>query len=466
MPDSERHPEISYKTPRDRHNTQTPRSVASINDMEIDSPEAENTPENIDSPDIVTSREVIDIASGSSSESELGDDDLAGYNSNDDGTLRLTWQGYTRAELNSMLDVAKQHKLDREIAAAEALLRKVHQGYTRILSTTGEDTNKVAYLLATLYVENGQTEDADRVLEELIRRHIRRWGVKDRRTQQHVLNVVELLNGWDRAADALAFLSRAWEMTSESRGTTRTRPDPPTTQRIQLADIVPSPNRDLTSAQVDAALGIMRVHVQANDSSVEAYLQGIVQLCDDKLDDLAVQALRAKKELLSLYLRADKALDRAVAFQEVQDSIDVIWAQQAWAEDEFKSLEVLEASMELIGTLLKAGNIEEASRLFRRVDTKAETVFGRDDERTVWIYISIGLFYQQHGSGWLTALPWFEQALAAAMNTFPERDGIIRSLEKAIEKRHFSYLSDEGRPFKTIFGVSGVVVRPGRLHFG
>ena len=122
--------------------------------------------------------------------------------------------------------------------------------------------------------------------------------------------------------------------------------------------------------------------------------------------------------------------------------------------------------MELIGTMLKAGNTDEALRLFRRVDEKAETVFGRDDERTVWIYISIGLFFQQHGSGWATARPWFEQALAAAMNTFPTRDGIVRSLEKALEKGHFSYLSDEGRPFKTIFGVSGIVVRPGRLHFG
>lgn len=434
--------------------------------MEIDSPEARNTPENIEPPEVVISREVIDIVSESSSGSDLDDDSNAGYYSNDDGALCLIWQGYTKADLSSMLAVAKQHKLEHNITAAEDLLRKVHQGFTKILSTTGEDTNRVAYLLATLYVENGQAEDADRVLEEVIRRHIRRWGVKDRRTQQHVLNVVELLNGWDRAADALAFLSRAWEMTSECQATARAGSAPRTAHRIQLADIVPDPNRELTAAQVDAALGIMRIHVQASDSSVEGYLQGILQLCNGKLDELAVQALRAKKELLSLYLKTDKALDRAAAFEQIQDIIDVTWAQQAWAEDEFKSLEVLEASMELIGTMLKAGNTDEALRLFRRVDEKAETVFGRDDERTVWIYISIGLFFQQHGSGWATARPWFEQALAAAMNTFPTRDGIVRSLEKALEKGHFSYLSDEGRPFKTIFGVSGIVVRPGRLHFG
>jgi hypothetical protein len=61
--------------------------------------------------------EVISIDSKTS---DKGDDADQG--------LFLTWQGYARADLNSMLQVAKQHKLDHEFSAAEGLLQKVFQG--------------------------------------------------------------------------------------------------------------------------------------------------------------------------------------------------------------------------------------------------------------------------------------------------------------------------------------------------
>jgi hypothetical protein len=317
-------------------------------------------------------------------------------------------------------------------------------------------------------------EAADKVIEEVSRRHIKSWGIEDRRTRQHVLHVVELLNGWNRATDALAFLTRAWGLASESerippaREQNRSRPGlaphtiPP--RQKQLSDLITSTIDNPTSARVDAALGLIQAHVQANDTSVETYLLGIVRLCDDRIGDLAIQNLKARSALLKLYTKTQMTFDRVEGFENAQGAIERVWNKYEWHEDEFQSLEVLEASMELTAALLKGGYSDEAYRIFRRVDEKAETLFGRADERTIWIYISIGLVYQQDGVGWHTARPWFEQALSAAMEEYKPGDGIVKSLERALEKGHFTYLSDEGRPFKTIFGVSGIVIRPGRLH--
>ena len=67
---------------------------------------------------------------------------------------------------------------------------------------------------------------------------------------------------------------------------------------------------------------------------------------------------------------------------------------------------------------------------------------------------------------WDDAEEWFQEAFSAALaNTaWDPKDGIVRSLQNAMDRHHFSCVSDEGRPFKTVFGVSGIVITPGRLH--
>ena len=112
---------------------------------------------------------------------------------------------------------------------------------------------------------------------------------------------------------------------------------------------------------------------------------------------------------------------------------------------------------------LKYGYHKEAQTLFREASEKSSDVFGWEDERTVWVNITIGLVYQTHTT-WDEAEEWFDKAYTAALAWGRPKDGIVRSLENAQNHHHFSYVSDEGRPFKTIFGVSGVVIRPGRLH--
>lgn len=67
---------------------------------------------------------------------------------------------------------------------------------------------------------------------------------------------------------------------------------------------------------------------------------------------------------------------------------------------------------------------------------------------------------------WGDAEEWFEEAFAAALanEEWGPKDGIVRSLQNAMDHHHFSYVPNEGRPFKTIFGVSGIKIMPGRLH--
>jgi hypothetical protein len=73
----------------------------------------------------------------------------------------------------------------------------------------------------------------------------------------------------------------------------------------------------------------------------------------------------------------------------------------------------MKASLELAANVLKAGIGSSASELFRKIEHKAEDVFGWDEERTIWIKISIGIVYQKH-KNWDDAKPWFEHARAAS----------------------------------------------------
>ena len=125
----------------------------------------------------------------------------------------------------------------------------------------------------------------------------------------------------------------------------------------------------------------------------------------------------------------------------------------------------MEAALQLVANSLKCGYQLQARRMFREASEKASTIFGSADERTVWVLITIGLVYQTFMT-WDDAEEWFEEAFAAALanKEWGPKDGIVRSLQNAMDHRHFSYVLDEGRPFKSIFGVCGISIRPGRLH--
>ena len=180
-----------------------------------------------------------------------------------------------------------------------------------------------------------------------------------------------------------------------------------------------------------------------------------------------MQHLQAWAELLRLHHATNKVQSNYARFVDAREAFDKTMNRYPWwdrqSREKFKSQKVMEAALELSAAFVKCGFFDQAKRMFQKCHDNASAYFGDHDERTIWLLISIGLVYQKY-SGWAVAKQWFASALAAAMLKYDLDDGIVISLEEALEVKHFSYLNDEGRPYKTIFGVGGLKIMPTRLH--
>ncbi|KAK7419225.1 hypothetical protein QQZ08_010937 [Neonectria magnoliae] len=170
-------------------------------------------------------------------------------------------------------------------------------------------------------------------------------------------------------------------------------------------------------------------------------------------------------ELLCLYQKLNTVRTYASAFEDTHIALNRIWWAYEWHKERFQCIETMEAYMQVVANILKGGYEAVAIAQFRQVANKAESLFMFNDERAVWINITIGLVFQTHMT-WDDAEEWFDRAYAGALAStkWSIEDGIVSAPENARNKRHFSYISDEGRPFKTIFGISGITICPGRLH--
>ncbi|KAF8849071.1 hypothetical protein BDZ45DRAFT_810268 [Acephala macrosclerotiorum] len=423
---------------------QTPRNVA--------------TPQNAMSPPKISGK-------GKQTEQPLSE--------SEENDLNLSWGGHSRAQLIAIFESAQSHA-EKQSNQAEELFSTALDGYVHLLGPTHEEAVKVSFAMASFYAEQDRSADADRVLEEVCRCHISKLGIEDRRTQQLILQVVEILNGWNRGTDALAFLARSKglvesESSLNSNGGKRPRRRGKTFQakkrasENELFEIAEDIVSTKSSARVDYGIGVARTHVAANDIAVEAFLQAIIQHCSSDPVALEIQNLKARSELLKFYNKTNQDGPHRVAFLSSVDVATNVIYRERWDKQHFKSFEVMEALLEISASILRGGFEDEAWSLFDKIEHKAEDDFGWDEERTVWGKISIGIIYEKT-KGWEYAKSWFNHAYAASMIANGEEDGITKALQVALDKHHFSYLSNEGRPFKTIFGVSGIAVRPARLH--
>ena len=440
--------EIDYKTPSDL--AVSPRDVLSPGGPQHRS----------------FDREVLSISSNSSSE----DEDEA-------PEIPLSWEGHSRSDLIALFGSARSHASYGDYAMAEDMFLRALEGYGHMLGPTHEDARKVAFALASFYAGQGRMTDANEVIQKSCRQHITKFGIHHRRTQQFIMQVMELLNGWNRPEDALAFLARSKELAEtgldgevvsaakrrSSRRTEKLSRRQASARPSELSDVAHSIITDSDPARVDHGIGLARIHVTAKDRSVEGFLKIIIGHCERNHDTLMVHNLRARSELLKFYNELGMNEQEVVAFMEGIEAVKNIFSTYKWEKKRFESLEIMEASLELAANVLKAGLGSSALELFRKIEHKAEDVFGWDEERTIWIKISIGIVYQKH-KNWNDAKPWFEHARAASYGANGEEDGISVALDEAMDKCYFTYLSDEGRPFKTVFGVSGITIRPNRLH--
>jgi len=387
--------------------------------------------------------------------------------------LLVSWGGHSRKDLDAMNSAALSLLRGENSAAAEEMFIDVLEGYAHIVGPTHEDTVNVACALASFYAERDNMDKANKVIENTIGHHIEQYGIGDRRTQSHILHVVELLNSWNREVDALALLRRSKDLQETDKDVTSSKKAPKKTfdfsvgsakgQQDRLREIADAFRANPDSAKADYGIGVARAHAKANDPAVDAFLLAIIDQCEKQPKDLEIQQLQARSELLKLYKKHNTVGNNFTAFVNARNALLSIWRNYEWDGESESSLRMMEASMELTAALLKAGFTAEANKIFHTIVDKATTLFSEDAERTIWVLISIGLVYQTHRN-WQEASSWFEHALAMALIEYNAKDGIVKSLETSLRKRHFSYITDEGKPYKTIFGINGITVRPGRLH--
>ncbi|KAI4280424.1 MAG: hypothetical protein L6R38_004469 [Xanthoria sp. 2 TBL-2021] len=394
------------------------------------------------------------------------------------GRLALRWQGYSRTDLQEMWRTALRCRDTGDIVGAENMLSRAVAGLSHVMGKTNADTVKAAYHLADLNAKSDRMEHAIDLLEKVMNDHLETYGRRDTRTQQNVLHAVELLNGWNREADAVGLLSLSKELLESStsprhtsKASKRASKKGKANQKsirdgsqLDLSGVTQSVLEDVSPTRVDYGLGVARTHIAMKDQATEDLLLAIISQCQ-RSPALSVQHLKALAELLDFYGKVGQATDHGLDFRDALSHLHKAWEAYDWKEDSIESLDFMEAALQLVANMLKYGpHMEvEAESMFRKASEKSSEVFGWEDERTVWVNITIGLVYQTHRT-WDDAEEWFEEALAAALTWGRPKDGIVRSLENARSHHHFSYVSDEGRPFKTIFGVSGLVIRPGRLH--
>ena len=438
--------------------------------MIMDSPAAEQTLDERDADTMDTSDNGF--------EEQHDNDMLEEESDNNIEQVALSWRGHSRTDLHAMWLRAKECRNAGQVNEAEHLLQQTFLGLSHVIGKTNEDTMKVVYTLADLYADSDRMEKAITLIEEAVQTHINTWGYENRQTQQCVLHAVEILNGWNRQGDAIGLLSLCHELLhshasihhtlkpenggrANGKSGLKSITNGPGTN---LARVTESILEDLSSSSVNYGLQVARAHVTAKDRAAENLLFAMIEQCHGR-SDLNIQNLKAHGELLKLFEKLGVAEDQKHHFYIAFDALTEAWDAYEWEEHKIESLDFMEASLQLLANALKCGYRVETKRSFRNAADQASEVFGFDDERTVWVLITIGLVYQTHLT-WDDAEEWFEEAFSAAIanEEWGPKDGIVMSLQNAMDHQHFSYLSDEGRPFKTIFGVSGIKISPGRLH--
>ncbi|KAK8131642.1 hypothetical protein PG984_008080 [Apiospora sp. TS-2023a] len=446
---------VSYKTPQEASDTPQQETIEE---------EQENS----------SDEQVLDISDYDSSDSDDISEDHDGL---DVDRLVLTWNGYSRKDFQDMWDIAKTQRNAGKHQEAEASFRQVLDGFNNVLGKTNDDTVQVAYQLADLYATTGQPEAAVGVLEALMRSHVHVWGYRDMMTQKNTLKTVEILNAWGRHADALGLLSLSEELLKtngsnrnsgsrlrcrgKGKGVPKRGPD---TSNPNTADTSQPVLAILTPPEIDRQLGDLHARVAAKEMASQDLLAAIIAHCEGQVG-FRLQELKAHGELVMLYHKLDQFEMNQSACNYALHSLHNAWDGFDWEKCKIESFDFVEVVLQLTANFLKSGHNRDAYNVFRQVSEKATDTFGADDERTVWVLISIGIVYQTHMT-WDDASEWFEEALAAASRSsaWPKTDGVVLSLERARDNCHFSYISDTGRPYKTVFGVTGIKVLPGRLH--
>ncbi|KAJ2996040.1 hypothetical protein NUW58_g1107 [Xylaria curta] len=390
-------------------------------------------------------------------DAEGSDWDTSSDSADSNESFHLSWQGNTGSDFLKMRESALALSKQNKTADAEELLQRALSGLCHVSGITNEDTKKVSYDLANLYAETGREAEAVGVVEKVIRDHVQTLGFRNRETQQIVLQVVELLNAWNKHTEALGLLARARDILNSQKYSRRgsrkdkaTRGREPRNNSDHLSDVIRSINETPDPANLEHGLGIARSHVATGDEGAERLLLATIDQCESNPESLAKQNIAARAELIKLYHNLGTVRIHWNRFKDAIATYKRLWALYPWDEDRFECFEFTEVVLQLAANLLKSGLLREARGIFLEAAEKATTVFGNSDERTVWVCITIGIVYQTYAS-WEDAVEWFESAYAKALASreWGVKDGIIPGIQDCNTVSHNKFTKNH------IFACSG-----------
>ena len=358
--------------------------------------------------------------------------------------FRITWDGYTRADLKIMHQEAHELDYSGNLEAAEKKFRAALDGLRELLPPMHEETNNVAYDLISFYAKNDRMNEADAIIQWTCEQHMERCGVDHTKTVAHILRVVDIFHSCSRMDDATTQIYQTIEAYEQLIGTTsnsdghfvpvkqrqnRSAATPFRRPYFREPKNVPVPIDE--PAMVTYQLGLADARAKAKDGAVEPLLLGLIAQCERHPEKLAEQALKARVSLIKLYERLGEDGKMEEALHQASKAFMMV------LNSGHKTTEaILDASVELAGFFVMAEHYKTADTMFLEVESKAEETFGPDDDRAINTLIRIGVFYQEQ-QRWIDARPRFEQALAASMVRAGLKDDLTKRLEAALDNQHY-----------------------------
>ena len=290
--------------------------------------------------------------------------------------------------------------------------------------------------------------EADRVLNWMTEKHVRRWGTDHENTMKH-LHVSKLYNGWSRSDEALSVLYRVldtWDgkgqanvdrEMSEQLGITRNR-DPSRAAPGTTLERPRSQERSKTLAeivdpfQLDVQLSLANAGLQAGDESTEENLLLLIGECESYRQRLSLEILQARCTLINLYRKQCSFEKCSIALKEARAAV-----HKSFEPDIEKTEGLYKACIEVGKLHLVEHDEEPAEDIFQSIAENAEDAFREDHAVIIKILIHVGKLYQNQNH-WVKAATWFERALAASIATSDSESPLTKALEEALENHYYS----------------------------
>lgn len=349
--------------------------------------------------------------------------------------------------------MARELTTKDDYEAAEAIYREAFDAAKHLLPPANEAAAAVAYELAIFYARNDDMKNADDVLDDLTTQFTQRWGNGHELTIKHYAAVGRLLSVWGRHQDSVNILKRMTDDFSTSIVPSRAEgPSQVQTPRSSNAETyvhmanpltvssIPFVNATNHETNPSQTLAVLREQIELDravefdgDETPDRLIIDLIDRMEKAPEKNLTDIVRARCLLARFYDKADLQDAGKSALDAAKESVVSLCKLDCKIPKAF-----FDVSIDLAKTLLQCKQIDEAEQLLERIEARFVEGFGEDHADTVSLLIRIGKMYQGL-KRWADAEPRFEQAYAACLTNFGYSALVTRTLERCLERKHYSY---------------------------